>query len=233
MSRFPALAVVAVVAVLGVASSSGDVCSAFQQNIIVVPSSSSTPNSSSNNKRVGTALQISASTTGDIGDNLYLDGPSTRSQSSTYRPLFNGQATTPVDNFNQRRQAGRNTGNGGRNSVSGLFGRNQSNNNRSNRSFNNRNNRSTYSNNRSFTLNNNANNRAAYGHQNRQRSGGRYDVRGPGGLNVPFGGTGARRMGTVTDSSAPSLKVASQNPGVARKKGVRLSDVGKVRSRTN
>ena len=217
---------------------------------VVVPSSSSSRHSRTpgNNKRIGTALKARTGTYGDIGDNLY-DGLSVRAQSSTFRPLFNDQVTTPIDTFSpqqqqqqQRRYTSNNTSRrNSSNALAGLFGRKNNNVNNGNR-YNSAN--SNNNNNGRRLSNSGGRTNSIYDlysrNSNNYNSNGRRASTSNSKNKVPFGGSGARRTGSVT--SRPGRKGvfggglgtrsnngAALNPQVARNSGVRLSDVGKVR----
>eukprot|EP00562_Extubocellulus_spinifer_P035599 CAMPEP_0178701408 /NCGR_PEP_ID=MMETSP0699-20121125/12255_1 /TAXON_ID=265572 /ORGANISM="Extubocellulus spinifer, Strain CCMP396" /LENGTH=808 /DNA_ID=CAMNT_0020347935 /DNA_START=23 /DNA_END=2446 /DNA_ORIENTATION=- len=213
MSHLPVLSLAALVAVLGAAASG---VSAYSP--VVVPSSSSVSRDSrtaGNNKRIGTALKARTGTYGDIGDNLY-DGLSVRAQSSTFRPLFNDKAATPIDTFSpqqqqlqqQRRYTGNNNTNrrSSSNALAGLFGRKNNNVNNANRY-------------------NSANNNINNGRRLSNNSGGRtnsiYDLYSRNNNNNNY------------NSYNSNGRLASTfNPQVARNSGVRLSDVGKEQERS-
>ena len=243
MNRLPVFSLAAVVVVLGAATSG--VVSAYTS--IIVPSSSSRGD---DKRRIGTALKVRTGTYGDIGDNLY-DGISVRAQSSTFRPLFNDQVTTPVDTYfspnagqpqrqqqqQQRRYANsynqnysntRRRNNGGGNALANLFGR--KNNNIINNGYGYRQNGN---NGRRLSSSGGSTSSIYSGYSSRGTN--RFSNNRNSGIRTPVGGTGARTSRTRTNGGGAfgrpviSNNVASLNPQVARNRGVRLSDVGKVR----
>ena len=192
---------------------------------------------------------FNVNTQGDIGDNLYLNSPTSRAQSSTYRSLFDGpgseSATQPANNYQFRGN------NGGQKNSKGLFGRigklntnNNSNNNNNNfnGNLNRRNAGNTYP--TSNYINNYVSRESGYGNAAVPSNGGYSNNYGGGntGTNRYQGGVGsvfADRSSSNNNNNNNYNRNSGGNSwslggngsrNTNRNNGVRLSDAGKSRA---